>query len=124
MSAPAATVYDRNRSVGSAGPSRPVSIPAPDPNGVAVADMGQLPTTASGADLTAAWSQIGDELAATIGDPSCLDVKIPTPMGPTPYRDMVDALPEDVLIHTWTSPEPSVPMKPSTDLWSSTSTST
>ncbi len=62
-------------------------------HGVAVANMGQLPTTASGADLTAAWSQIGDELAATIDDPSCLDVKIPTPMGPTPYRDMVDALP-------------------------------
>src|SRR5216683_8342176 len=49
-------------------------------HGVAVANMGQLPTTASGADLTAAWSQIGDELAATIDDPSCLDVKIPTPM--------------------------------------------
>jgi uncharacterized protein (TIGR03086 family) len=75
---------------------------APQPlYGVAVAEMGQLPATDADADLAAAWGQIGSELAQTMDDPACLDVLIPTPMGPTPYRQILDALPEDVLIHTW-----------------------
>jgi uncharacterized protein (TIGR03086 family) len=70
-------------------------------HGVAVAEMGALPDIRPDADLAAAWHEIGQALADTIGDPRCLDVEMPTPMGPTAYRDIVDVLPEDVLIHTW-----------------------
>jgi uncharacterized protein (TIGR03086 family) len=70
-------------------------------HGVGVAGMGSLPEVATGADLAAAWKHIGDGLAASIDDPACLAVDIPTFQGPAPYRDIVAILPEDVLIHTW-----------------------
>jgi len=74
----------------------------PEPiHGVGVAEMGSLPTIASDADLAAAWQYIGQGLAEAIDDPNCLDVAMPTPMGPTPFGEIIDVLPEDVLIHTW-----------------------
>ncbi len=74
----------------------------PEPlHGVGVAEMGSLPTIEPDADLAAAWDEVGQALSEAIDDPICLDVAMPTPMGPTPFRDIIDVLPEDVLIHTW-----------------------
>lgn len=74
----------------------------PEPlHGVAVADMGALPQLSPDADLSAAWKEISEGLTAAIDDPECLRTKIPTFAGPMPFADTVDAVPEDVLIHTW-----------------------
>ncbi|MFE9576603.1 TIGR03086 family metal-binding protein [Nocardia sp. NPDC006044] len=74
----------------------------PEPlHGVSVAEMGSLPETTPDADLAAAWKHIGNGLAEAIDDPACLDTAIPTFQGPTPFREIVGILPEDVLIHTW-----------------------
>lgn len=70
-------------------------------HGIAVADMGSLPQLAPDADLQAAWSEIGASLTAAIDDPACLRTQMPTFAGPMPFADTVEALPEDVLIHTW-----------------------
>lgn len=70
-------------------------------HGVGVAAMGSLPEVAPDADLAAAWHEVGQALAEAVDGPSCLEVPIPTPMGPTAFRDIVDVLPEDVLIRTW-----------------------
>ncbi|TCO60881.1 TIGR03086 family metal-binding protein [Actinocrispum wychmicini] len=70
-------------------------------HGVGVAEMGQLPEADADADLAAAWREIGEGLTAAIADPACAEVPIPSPMGPVPFGTMADAMPEDVLIHTW-----------------------
>jgi len=70
-------------------------------HGVAVADMGSLPAVAPDAHLAAAWKEVGDGLSLAIDDQACRQTEVPTPMGPTAFGDMVDVLPEDVLIHTW-----------------------
>jgi hypothetical protein len=70
-------------------------------HGVAVAGMGTLPELAPDVDLRAAWALIAAGLTAAIDDPTCADVPLPTPVGPQPFSAIVDALPEDVLIHTW-----------------------
>jgi hypothetical protein len=53
------------------------------------------------ADLAAAWGEIGAGLVEAVDDPACAKVQLPTPVGPMPFVEVVDALPEDVLIHTW-----------------------
>ncbi|ASF06548.1 hypothetical protein NBRGN_063_00940 [Nocardia brasiliensis NBRC 14402] len=70
-------------------------------HGIGVAEMGALPEIAADADPAAAWKHLGDGLAAAIDDPACLAAEIPTFQGPRPFREIVDILPEDVLIHTW-----------------------
>jgi uncharacterized protein (TIGR03086 family) len=69
--------------------------------GVAVAEMGSQPALDDQADLAAAWREIGAGLVEAIDDPACAEVQLPTPVGPMPFAEMVEALPEDVLIHTW-----------------------
>jgi uncharacterized protein (TIGR03086 family) len=69
--------------------------------GVGVAAMGSLPELSADADLSAAWKEISAQLTSAIDDPSCQAVELPTPVGPIPFGDTVEALPEDVLIHTW-----------------------
>ena len=69
--------------------------------GVGVAEMGSLPDIAPDADLVAAWAEIGAGLTEAIDDPRCQAVEMPTPMGPTPFGQITEILPEDVLIHTW-----------------------
>ncbi|HEY0687698.1 MAG TPA: TIGR03086 family metal-binding protein, partial [Kribbella sp.] len=69
--------------------------------GVAVAEMGSQPAVDDQADLAAAWGEIGAGLVEAVDDPACADVQLPTPVGPMPFAEVVDALPEDVLIHTW-----------------------
>lgn len=74
----------------------------PEPlHGVAVADMGSLPELSADADLAAAWRQVGAGLTAAIDDPDCRRAELPTPVGPLPFADTLEMLPEDVLIHTW-----------------------
>lgn len=74
----------------------------PEPlHGVQVAAMGSISVMEDGADPAAAWRQIGAGLTAAIDDPACLRAELPTPVGPRPFGDSVEALPEDVLIHTW-----------------------
>ena len=74
----------------------------PEPiHGVAVAEMGSLPEIAPDADLAAAWAAIGEALTTAIDDPACQSIELPTPMGPTPFGQISEVLPEDVLIHTW-----------------------
>jgi uncharacterized protein (TIGR03086 family) len=74
----------------------------PEPlHGVAVAAMGRLPELAANADLAAAWAQVSADMTAAIDDPGCRQVALPTPVGPLPFADSLEALPEDVLIHTW-----------------------
>lgn len=70
-------------------------------HGVAVAEMGALPRLDEDADLHAAWKEIGVGLTAAIDDPDCLRAQMPTFAGPMPFGDIVESLPEDVLIHTW-----------------------
>lgn len=70
-------------------------------HGIAVAEMGSLPEIAPGADLAAAWREISADLTAAIDDPVARSSELPTPVGPMPFADCVEALPEDVLIHTW-----------------------
>lgn len=70
-------------------------------HGVAVAEMGALPELDADADLHAAWKEIGAGLTAAIDDPDCLRAEMPTFAGPMPFADIVESLPEDVLIHTW-----------------------
>ncbi|GGV53230.1 TIGR03086 family metal-binding protein [Streptomyces spectabilis] len=70
-------------------------------HGIAVADMGGLPEFAPDADPQAAWKEIADGLTAAIDDPACLRAEMPTFAGPMPFADIVETLPEDVLIHTW-----------------------
>ncbi|MDX6249075.1 MAG: hypothetical protein QOF10_2435 [Kribbellaceae bacterium] len=69
--------------------------------GVAPAEMGVIPSVEVAADLAAAWREIGDGLVEAIDDPACADIQLPTPVGPMPFGELVDALPEDVLIHSW-----------------------
>jgi uncharacterized protein (TIGR03086 family) len=69
--------------------------------GVAVAEMGSQPAVDDQADLAAAWGEIGAGLVEAVDDPACAKVQLPTPVGPMPFVEVVDALPEDVLIHTW-----------------------
>lgn len=69
--------------------------------GVAVAEMGSQPAVDDQADLAAAWREIGAGLVEAIDDPACAEVQLPTPVGPMPFAEVVEALPEDVLIHTW-----------------------
>jgi uncharacterized protein (TIGR03086 family) len=69
--------------------------------GVAVAVMGSQPAVDDQADLAAAWREIGAGLVEAIDDPACAEVQLPTPVGPMPFAEVVEALPEDVLIHTW-----------------------
>lgn len=69
--------------------------------GVPVADMGVVPVAAADADLTAAWAQTADAMVAAIDDPAGRSVPMPTPAGFRPFGEMLEALPEDVLIHTW-----------------------
>ncbi|WP_283136326.1 TIGR03086 family metal-binding protein [Rhizohabitans arisaemae] len=69
--------------------------------GVGLAEMGDLPPLSPDADLVAAWQRVGAELTAAIDDPVCRTVPIPTPVGNIPFGQIVEALPEDVLIHTW-----------------------
>ncbi|GAA1944834.1 TIGR03086 family metal-binding protein [Amycolatopsis minnesotensis] len=70
-------------------------------HGVAVAEMGALPEIGADADLAAAWREISAELTAAIDDPAARSRELPTPVGPMPFAGCVEALPEDVLIHTW-----------------------
>jgi hypothetical protein len=63
--------------------------------------MGSLPELAPDVDLGAAWAVIGAGLTDAINDPTCADVPLPTPVGPQPFSAVLEALPEDVLIHTW-----------------------
>jgi uncharacterized protein (TIGR03086 family) len=70
-------------------------------HGVGVAEMGSLPRLDQAADPAAAWKEISAELTFAIDDPACRTVELPTPVGPIPFGDTVEALPEDVLIHTW-----------------------
>jgi uncharacterized protein (TIGR03086 family) len=69
--------------------------------GVPVAEMGVIPPIGADADLTAAWREISAALVAAIDDPACADAQLPTPVGFLPFAEVADALPEDVLIHTW-----------------------
>jgi uncharacterized protein (TIGR03086 family) len=69
--------------------------------GVPVADMGVVPVPEPGADLAEAWREVGAGLVTAIDDPECAAVELPTPAGPMPFGASVDAMPEDVLIHTW-----------------------
>lgn len=69
-------------------------------HGVPVAEMGTVPAVADDAELGAAWKEIA-ELTEAIDDPDCRAVRMPTPVGPLPFADSLEALPEDVLIHTW-----------------------
>lgn len=69
--------------------------------GVPPVEMGVVPPVEAGVDLAAAWREIGAGLVEAIDDPACADVRLPTPVGPLPFGEVVDALPEDVLIHSW-----------------------
>jgi uncharacterized protein (TIGR03086 family) len=69
--------------------------------GVPVVPMGELPAAAPDAELATAFERISTELVEAIDDPVCQRVPLPTPAGPVPFADCVEALPEDVLIHTW-----------------------
>lgn len=69
--------------------------------GIGVADMGTLPQMSDRADPAAAWDQISRGITTAIDDPACRRAQLPTPVGPQPFADIVEALPEDVLIHTW-----------------------
>ncbi|WP_163511739.1 TIGR03086 family metal-binding protein [Fodinicola acaciae] len=69
--------------------------------GVPVAEMGTVPEPAADADLAAAWSQTADAFVAAIDDPACRSVQLPSPVGFVPFGQTLEALPEDVLIHTW-----------------------
>lgn len=69
--------------------------------GVRAAEMGVIPELEPDADLAAAWQEIGDGLVVAIDDPACADVALPTVVGPLPFADTAEALPVDVLIHTW-----------------------
>jgi uncharacterized protein (TIGR03086 family) len=69
--------------------------------GVPVAEMGVVPEPEADADLAAAWREVGEALVEAIDDPVCADVALPTPVGPLPFAEVVEALPEDVLIHSW-----------------------
>jgi uncharacterized protein (TIGR03086 family) len=69
--------------------------------GVPVAEMGTLPAMSADADPAAAWAQVSAGMTAAIDDPRCRQVALPTPVGPLPFADSLEALPEDVLIHTW-----------------------
>jgi hypothetical protein len=69
--------------------------------GVAVAEMGSQPAVDEKADLAAAWREIGAGLVEAMDDPACAEVQLPTPVGPMPFAEVVEALPEDMLIHTW-----------------------
>jgi uncharacterized protein (TIGR03086 family) len=69
--------------------------------GVPVAEMGVVPEPRPGADLAAAWREIGAGLVEAIDDPACAGAQLPTPVGFLPFADVLDALSEDVLIHSW-----------------------
>jgi uncharacterized protein (TIGR03086 family) len=69
--------------------------------GVPVTEMGVVPEPEPGADLAAAWREVGDALVEAIDDPACAEIALPTPVGPMPFAEVVEALPEDVLIHSW-----------------------
>jgi len=69
--------------------------------GVPVVEMGVVPQVTEQADLAAAWREIGLGLVDAIDDPASADAELPTPVGPLPFAAMADALPEDVLIHSW-----------------------
>jgi uncharacterized protein (TIGR03086 family) len=69
--------------------------------GVPVAEMGVIPSAAADADLAAAWREIGAGLVEAIDAPACADAQLPTPVGFLRFADVVGALPEDVLIHSW-----------------------
>ncbi|MFC5747664.1 TIGR03086 family metal-binding protein [Actinomadura rugatobispora] len=74
----------------------------PEPvHGVGLAEMGALPHVESDASLHAAWIQISADLTAAIDDPACRTAQLPSPVGMVPFADTVEALPEDVLVHTW-----------------------
>jgi uncharacterized protein (TIGR03086 family) len=70
-------------------------------HGVGLADMGSVPRLDQDADPAAAWEKISAELTAAIDDPACATAELPTPVGPVPFAGIIEALPEDVLIHTW-----------------------
>ncbi len=69
--------------------------------GVPVTEMGVVPEPEPYADLAAAWREIGAGLVEAIDDPACADAQLPTPVGFMPFGEMLGALPEDVLIHSW-----------------------
>ncbi|WP_328993887.1 TIGR03086 family metal-binding protein [Kribbella sp. NBC_01245] len=69
--------------------------------GVRVAEMGVIPELEPDADLAAAWQEVADGLVVAIDDPACAEVAMPTLVGPLPFADVVEALPVDVLIHSW-----------------------
>lgn len=69
--------------------------------GVPAVEMGVVPPVEARADLAAAWREIGAGLVEAIDDPACAEVELPTPVGPLPFAEVVGALPEDVLIHSW-----------------------
>jgi uncharacterized protein (TIGR03086 family) len=74
----------------------------PEPlHGVGLAEMGALPPMGEDADPAAAWEKISTGLTAAIDDPACRAAELPTPGGQVPFADIIEALPEDVLIHTW-----------------------
>jgi uncharacterized protein (TIGR03086 family) len=74
----------------------------PEPvHGVGLAEMGTLPPIEADEALHAAWAQVSADLAAAIDDPDCRTALLPSPVGMMPFADTLEALPEDVLIHTW-----------------------
>jgi uncharacterized protein (TIGR03086 family) len=74
----------------------------PEPvHGVGLAEMGTLPPIEADEALHAAWAQVSADLAAAIDDPGCRTALLPSPVGMMPFADTLEALPEDVLIHTW-----------------------
>lgn len=75
---------------------------APEPShGIPVVGMGELPSFGLAAAPALAWVDVSDGLVAAIDDPACHRAQLPTPVGPLPFGDSIEALPEDVLIHTW-----------------------
>ncbi|MFB4320303.1 TIGR03086 family metal-binding protein [Actinomadura sp. 21ATH] len=75
---------------------------SPEPvHGVGLAAMGTPPRVESDAALGDAWARVSADLTAAIDDPACRAAKLPTPVGETPFADVAEALPEDVLVHTW-----------------------
>ncbi|MFP3966502.1 TIGR03086 family metal-binding protein [Actinomadura fulvescens] len=89
-------IHEARRVVATVRGARPAEL-----HGIGLAEMGTLPATAPDADLAAAWEEISAALTAAIDDPACHTAKMPTPVGEVPFTDVIEVLPEDVLIHTW-----------------------
>lgn len=53
--------------------------------GVPPVEMGVVPPVEPGADLAAAWREVGEGLVEAIDDPACADVQLPTPVGPLAF---------------------------------------